>query len=173
MSQEVVKSNRGGHREGAGRPPNTMPQRKAKSLRERYPVFPLDYMMSVLNAKPPEIEPPVKPKKKPKQSDKAFKEAMTNYRRELSDYRAMIAAHAVEKMDAAKAAAPYVHPRLAAFDINTSERPSKHQLDLSKLTTEELKFLERVVAKSQKVTVLENDELQDALTVEHDDSGYT
>lgn len=72
----------------------------------------------------------------------------------------------------AKAAAPYIHPRLAAFDIKNNPRPVEHSLDLTKLTDDELRALERIVAKSQRVTVIENDDERDAPSIEYDDSGY-
>ena len=47
----------------------------------------------------------------------------------------------------AKAAAPYIHQRLAVVEV--PHKPRRHSLDLSKLTDDELIVLERVIAKAQ------------------------
>ena len=118
----------GGRRPGAGRPPGT-PYRRlqdAKSLRERYPVWPLEHLLDVLN------DPQA-----------------TNARKD----------------EAAKAAAPYLHPRLAAIDINNRPAQVRHKLDLTKLADEELEQLERITVKAQ-VTFID-EEPEDAPLIEH------
>lgn len=125
----------GGARPGAGRKPGT-PYRSsiqgAKSLRERFPVFPLEYMLNVIN------DPTASHERK--------------------DY-------------IARAAAPYVHPRLASVDINNIPKPEQHNIDLTKLSDEELALFTRLVAKGQRVIVVE-DEPEDVPLIEYDDSGY-
>src|SRR5436305_10278549 len=51
-----------------------------------------------------------------------------------------------EQFEAACAAAPYIHPKLSAVAVK-DDRPSSAQLDLSRLTLEELHLLNRFVRK--------------------------
>lgn len=105
----------------------------AKSLRERFPIFPLEYMLTVLN----DVDKPA-----------AF------------------------RADMARAAAPYIHPRLVAVEISEKNKPqTKQSIDVTKLTDDELAFLERLIMKSQTTTVIDNDP-QDAPMIEYDDRGY-
>lgn len=103
------KSRRGGARPGAGKKDGPRYQKRLRSFRERYPVFPLEYLMDVLNTEE---------------------------------------APAEERFRAAVQAAPFVHPRLAAIQIQQLAEP-QHSLDLTKLTDEELIFFERILAKAQ------------------------
>ena len=47
----------------------------------------------------------------------------------------------------AKAAAPYIHARLAAVEVKDPE--PRHSIDLTKLDDDELAYMERIVAKAQ------------------------
>ena len=51
-----------------------------------------------------------------------------------------------EQFEAACAAAPYIHPKLSAVAVK-DDRPSAAQLDLSRLTLDELQLLNRFVRK--------------------------
>ncbi len=99
---EVTKSRRGGRRVGAGRPPNALTKQKALSLRERYPVFPLDHMMMVLNTPDPVVTIPEIPADKLNDAD---------FQRELNKQvqmqRQQAAQFIARKDEMAKAAAPY------------------------------------------------------------------
>ncbi len=55
-----------------------------------------------------------------------------------------------QRFQAAKEAAPYVHPRLAAIQVQKLAEP-QHSLDLTKLSDEELIFFEKILAKAQIV----------------------
>jgi hypothetical protein len=51
-----------------------------------------------------------------------------------------------DQFQAACAAAPYIHPKLSAVAVK-DDRPSAAQLDLSRLTLEELQLLSRFVGR--------------------------
>jgi hypothetical protein len=53
------------------------------------------------------------------------------------------------RFEAARKAAPYVHPKLAPVALQPAE--PQYALDLTKLTDEELAFFARIVAKAQIV----------------------
>jgi hypothetical protein len=128
------RAHHGGARARAGRKKGTRSGRaifEAKSLRERFPIFPLEFMLMVLN----DVDEPA-----------AF------------------------RADMAKAAAPYIHPRLAAVEVTGKDRGPEPSLDLSKLSDEELSILERIVAKAQKTVTIDNDEV--VPQIEYDDSGF-
>lgn len=120
------KSRRGGARPGAGKKDGPRYQKRLRSFRERYPVFPLEHLMDVLNSDAP----------------------------------------AEERFRAAVQAAPYVHPRLAAIQIQQLQEP-QHSLDLTKLTDEELIFFERILAKAQITHPVTEADHQPRL-IEHD-----
>lgn len=65
------------------------------------------------------------------------------------------------RLEMAKLAAPYVHPKMK--DIQTAP-PTRYGMDLTKLTTEELVALERMMAKSQIPMPAEDDEDAEELT---------
>lgn len=160
---EIVKSKRGGKRPGAGRPKG-IPYAESrpganrnKSLRERYPVWPLEHMLSVLNQ--PDVIVPKKNGKNGKEIEN------------LEELKVQAEKVAAAKMDAAKAAAPYLHPRLAQVDINSTNRQVKHSLDLSKMTDEELAFFERIVAKTQ-VVVLDNETGEEVPAADYEGQAY-
>jgi hypothetical protein len=125
----------GGARVGAGRKKGTrsgLAIFQAKSLRERFPVFPLEHMLNVIN------------------------DPTASHER---------------KDNMARAAAAYVHPRLAAVEITGKEGgPTQESLDLSKLSDDELAILERIVLKAQKTVTIDNDEV--VPQIEYDDSGF-
>src|SRR5436305_3954986 len=64
-----------------------------------------------------------------------------------------------EQFQAACAAAPYIHPKLSAVAVE-DDRPSAAQLDLSRLTLEELhllnRFMRKMVQQSQILEVTQN-----------------
>lgn len=60
------------------------------------------------------------------------------------------------RCDMAKAVAPFVHHRLSMLASGDLVPPRQHSLDLRKLDDEELRIMERLVAKSQ-VTVRATD----------------
>ena len=68
---------------------------EAKSLRERFPIFSLEFMLAILN----DVDEPA-----------AFREEM------------------------AKAAAPFIHPKLAAVEVSDKDHRPRHRLDLTKLS---------------------------------------
>ncbi len=80
---------------------------RALSLRQRFAIMPLDYLLGVLN--------------NAKESKRM-------------------------RFEAAKAAAPFVHPRLAAIQVTAKRR---YALDVTKLTEDELAMLERIMLKAQ------------------------
>ena len=87
---------RGGSRPGAGRKPGSKAQKtKQRLLAATHGladgISPLDYMLNLLRSEPPE---------------------------QASD--AQRAAHEAMRFEAAKAAAPYVHPRLSTINANAS-----------------------------------------------------
>jgi hypothetical protein len=89
--------------------------------------MPLEHMLSIIN-KP---DMPLTKKSSEEEKTKA---------RELTQ----------RKDDMARAAAPYVHARLAAIEINGGiKHEIKHSLDLTKLSDEELLVLERIFSKAQ------------------------
>jgi hypothetical protein len=95
-------------RQGAGR--KTIHRDEALTLRRRYRVTPLVYMMSVIN------DPDAPPRR---------------------------------RAEMAKAAAPYLHHRLAAIEVNGEDgEPVRPKLDLRKLTDEELNTFQALVAKA-------------------------
>ncbi len=107
----VKKGGNGGRRPGAGRPKGSISKKDSllhvKSLREKYPLLPLEHMLRELNDE----------------------EADTEHRTAM-----------------AKAAAPYVHPRLVQ---RRAEMPTRYSLDTTKLSDDELVLFERLMAKAQ------------------------
>jgi hypothetical protein len=53
------------------------------------------------------------------------------------------------RMEMAKAAAPYIHPRLAPVRVEDLKPEPRYTVDLAKLTDEELGQLRRIMAKAQ------------------------
>ena len=47
-----IKSGHGGRRPGAGRPKGSIERFTSRNLKQRYPIQPLDHMMTVINAPP-------------------------------------------------------------------------------------------------------------------------
>lgn len=89
-SNEIKKVKRGGARPGAGRPKG-MPNKRTRELQkavEDSGITPLDFMLNVMRGKAPEG----------------------------ADAAEVIAWEAM-RFEAAKAAAPYVHPKLAAVEV--------------------------------------------------------
>ena len=148
--QVTTIERRGGYRPGAGRPPGPGLKRlDAVSLRLRFQLWPIEHMLEVLNE--PAIPHPELPKK-------VTEELMQVYAAKVSAYHK----HREEKMEAARSAAPYLHPRLASVDI-TNNQQVRHKLDLEKLSTEELKQLEQITMKAQMTYVEDPDsEIEDA-----------
>ncbi len=148
--QREQHPNWGGPRPGQlGRPkgiPN--PRRDILDFRRRFPVFPVEYFLMVLNDKLPVLAK-VKGHNQPKKD----KNGNIIYRKFNHE----------EKMEAAKNAAPYLHPRLAAVELSGPEGgPVKHSIDVTKLSDEELNQFERLLAKSQIITL--NQEEYDDVT---------
>jgi hypothetical protein len=137
---------RGGRRPGAGRPP-VRHRLDAVSLRERFPVWPIEHMLEVLNE--PRLQLPNFPQQITEQT-------IAKYNSEHADY----VRQRTEKLDAAKGAAPFLHPRLAAIDI-TQKPQVRHKLDLTKLSDEELKQLEHITVKAQMTFVEDQSDVED------------
>ncbi len=116
--------NWGGARSNTGPRNARLGRRFYATLVQQYPVLPLEYMLRVLNYRNPRTGEP------------------------LSDQEcAAVPNERVDEM--AKAAAPYIHPRLSAVAVKSaddSERPCP--VDLSKLTDEELALWERLLLKT-------------------------
>lgn len=129
------KGKHGGARPGTGGR-GTPKRDQVKNFFEKYPVMPLDHMLTTLNSQFP---------KAPKETGDKEKDAK-NYREFVQKCRRLEA----RMDDMAKAAAPFCHARLANIEMK-SEQTVKHALDLTKLTMEELKQLERITAKSQVI----------------------
>lgn len=88
-SKSVNGPGRGGYRAGAGRKPGAPNKKTAEFVKavEDAGITPLEYMLNVMRQEPsPDLEP----------KDRLQAEAM--------------------RFEAAKAAAPYIHPRLAAIE---------------------------------------------------------
>ena len=135
----------GGRRPGAGRPAGT-PYRRLQdvlSLRERFPIWPIEYFLTVLNA--PDIKVPKHPP------------VNENLRERYHKQVAAAAAQRAEKMEAARNAAPFLHPKLASIDVTTKPQV-RHKLDLTKLSDEELAQLEHITAKAQFSVITDNDD---------------
>jgi len=103
MSVYEKRGGNGGRRSGAGRPRGSMNARSflhTKSLKEKFPITPLEYLLSIVNDR---------------KASSARRDA------------------------AARAAAPYVHPRLSAIEVRPEEPPARPQryIDDSALTDEE------------------------------------
>jgi hypothetical protein len=115
---------------GAGRKPGSrsgMKQgKRVQSLRERFPRMPLEHMLIILN------ETDIVPKNT---KDKEGKAKMR--------------AQQARKDDMAKAAAPYIHPRLSSVAFKGDNNDPRNSLDLSKLSDEELAAFELIVSKAQ------------------------
>jgi hypothetical protein len=78
--------------------------------------------------------------------------------RELYDKQVnAAAAQRAEKMEAARNAAPFLHPKLANIDVTTKPQV-RHKLDLTKLSDEELAQLEHITAKAQFSVIIDNDD---------------
>jgi hypothetical protein len=133
----------GGRRPGAGRIP-TRHRLDAVSLRGRFPVWPIEHMLEVLNE--PNLLPPEFP-------EQITEQATAKYNNDHADY----VRQRNEKMEAARSAAPFLHPRLAALDI-TAKPQVRHKLDLTKLSDEELKQLEHITVKAQMTFIEDQSE---------------
>ena len=83
-------------------------------------------------------------------------QTIAKYNSEHADY----VRQRTEKLDAAKGAAPFLHPRLAAIDI-TQKPLVRHKLDLTKLSDEELKQLEHITVKAQMTFVEDQSDVED------------
>ena len=104
-------------------------------------------MLKVLNE--PDLPLPKFPNETDKASMARYTEAVTAYVRQR-----------VEKMEAAAKAAPFLHPRLSAIDI-TPKPQVRHKLDLTKLSDEELKQLERITVKAQMTFIEDECQIED------------
>lgn len=102
-----TKSNgRGGRRPGAGRKPGSATQ-KTREIADRAAeegITPLEYMLNIMRSDPPETEDP----------------------------RLMLEAMAM-RFEAAKAAAPYVHPKLSAIEMNAKVQTKSLDEELADL----------------------------------------
>lgn len=133
-TKQPVKGKWGGARRGAGKHyPIAAGVRSLKNevltLRAKYGVMPLDYMLSVLNQEPPTRER--------NETDK--------------DYLKRLARFEGRKDWAAMQAAPYLHHKLASIEITVPEGgAAKHDVDLTKLSDKELDQLESLVYKASK-----------------------
>lgn len=136
---------RGGRRPGAGRRP--APRLDAGSLRMRFPIWPIEHLLEVLNE--PKLQLPKFPQAITEQTIAQYKSELADYVRQRN-----------EKMDAAGKAAPFLHPRLAAIDI-TQKPQVRHKLDLTKLSDEELKQLEHITVKAQMTFIEDQSEIED------------
>lgn len=117
------KGGHGGARPGAGRKPAD--NRIAEAYRERFAILPIDYMLSVINGVNPATGEPFTDETRPDD----------------------------ERLDRlAIAAAPYIQRRLAPVDVKDSEdsEPRKvYGVDVRRLTTEELRWYERILMKAE------------------------
>ena len=128
-------SNRGGARPGAGRKKGpakaTLNRRSIAEKALESGLTPLEYMMNILRSEvPPELK------------ERIESEALS------VDLIAAIAAWNVQRFEAAKAAAPYVHPRLAAI-----EHSGGLDLGLKGCTDAELDAAIQRAAKEASITV--------------------
>jgi hypothetical protein len=64
-----------------------------------------------------------------------------------------MASRIARKDEMAKAAAPYLHPRLVASD-EKDEEPVQYSMDLTKLSDDELIAFERMLIKAHRPVVL-------------------
>ncbi len=64
------------------------------------------------------------------------------------------------RIEVAKAAAPYIHPRFAAVQVEEIKPEPRYSIDLRRLSDEELMQYERIVMKGQ-VRVDQPDELDE------------
>ena len=117
---------RGGARPTAGR--KSRVERVQKSMREKFPMLPLEYMLTVLNNKkaPPE-----------------------------------------ERAEMAKAAAPYVHPRLSSVEMKLKNTNLQQTIDVAKFTDEQLATFERLLSVAQITAVDESYNQQQPTMLEH------
>lgn len=109
----------GGKRSGAGRKKKEI----AVVLRERFKMMPLDFQLAYLNG----IDPETGKKLTPEQVMELKLDFPT-------------------KMQLARDAAPFVHPRLSSVAVK--DQTVRHGLDLSKLSDEELIELRMLTAKA-------------------------
>jgi hypothetical protein len=112
---QTNSNGRGGRRSGAGRKPGSA-TKKTREIAEKameQGITPLEFMLNIMRAEAPETEDP----------------------------RLMLDAMAM-RFEAAKAAAPYMHPRLAAVEHsgpNGGPIEGKTTLDVSGLSMEQLR----------------------------------
>lgn len=148
--ERTVQRIRGGARPGAGRPkgvPNKLriiPSLKGEpmAMRQRYEVMPLDHMLKVINTVCVQ---------KRDENDEQFAK-----RCEM---------HKIRQDAAARAAAPFMHYRLASIEVSGKDgEPIKHQVDLSRLSDDELVTLQRLTRKAELNA--------DPLTIDNDDDYY-
>jgi hypothetical protein len=128
------------------------------TLRSKYGKMPLDHMLKVLN-NDDFPDPPTPPKLPPaRATDKERKEyesAAKKYEVALLKYE-KARAHFIARQDwAAEHAAPYLHARLASIEITAPGPAVRREVDLTKLTNEELNNLEALVVKASKEPVEE------------------
>lgn len=132
------KNGWGGARRGAGNSHvlgggvNSL-KNEVLTLRAKYKKMPLDHMLKVLNTDPPEL-----PKK--------TKANAAEYELLVMERESIIA-----RQDwAATAAAPYMHAKLASIEVSVAEggSPVRHEVDLTKLSEDELDHLETLVNKA-------------------------
>jgi hypothetical protein len=123
---------RGGKREGAGRKKGVRDQKRMasqvtgpvlgrsfKEYQRCYNVHPLDFLLGVLNGE--------------------VMERLKNGK--------LVEPSLATRLNAAKAAAPYMHKRRTEADpLN----PMRYSMDLTKLTDEELAILERILIKAHR-----------------------
>lgn len=125
----IKKGGHGGVRRGAGR--KRADNRRAERYSKRFSIMPLDYMLSQLNGLNPLTGKPLTGKNRP-------------------------SAKRMDRM--AIAAARFIHPRVAPVRLEETEPKPECALDPTKLTDEELTFLERILAKGQ-VRVVSKEEI--------------
>jgi hypothetical protein len=126
----VKKGGQGGPRPGAGckRADNYADNCVIQHYRQGYSILPLDCLLSSLSGIDPFTGEPFTNKNRPS-------------RKQLYQL--------------AMAALPYVHHRLAPVSFEQTRPEPQHALDYRRLTTEELKQLERIIIKGQALVPAE------------------
>lgn len=135
---------RGGFRPGSGRPKGALTKQQRYTLgyyRSQFAVQPLDYFLSILNGEPQMVEI-----EKEVDGEKVITLEMRKPTK-------------ADRMEAAKAAAPYMHQRLTAVQMTGADGESLQQkIDVTKLTDEELNTLEAICIKAlTPVQIIEHD----------------
>lgn len=151
----VPPKQRGGARPGAGRPkgiPNkprtyTSLRGEVVTMRYRYEVMPLDHLMKIINTV-----------------------CVQRRGESAEDYAARVKEHHYRQDAAAKAAAPYMHYRLASVELsNRDGEPTRHQIDLTRLSDEELATLQKLTRKAEVTSTVDLGQTDYTRLVEEDE----